>query len=108
MFNQLNTPILGIVENMSYYLCPNCGDRSEIFAHGGARLEAEKLGLEFLGEIPLDIVIRETSDGGRPIVVSDPDNAHAKAYMAIARRIWEKLDQDQDAARPAAPKIVIQ
>jgi ATP-binding protein involved in chromosome partitioning len=108
MFRKVDVPVLGIVENMSYFTCPHCGGRSEIFAHGGARLEAEKLGLEFLGEIPLDMVIRETSDGGRPIVVSDPDNAHAKAYMAIARRIWEKLSQDQDAGGPAAPKIVIQ
>ncbi len=108
MFRKVDVPVLGIIENMSYFICPHCGGRSEIFSHGGARLEAEKLGLEFLGEIPLDIVIRETSDSGRPIVVSDPDNPHAQAYRVIARRIWEKLSQDQDDARPAAPKIVIQ
>ena len=108
MFRKVDVPVLGIIENMSYFLCPHCGERSEIFAHGGARREAEKLGIEFLGEIPLDMVIRETSDGGMPIVVSDPENAHAQAYMAIARRLWEKLTQDQDAGGPAMPRIVVQ
>ena len=72
MFRQVEVPVLGIIENMSYFLCPHCGERSDIFSHGGARREAEKLGCEFLGELPLDMVIRETSDDGRPIVVSDP------------------------------------
>ena len=77
MFTKVDVPVLGIVENMSYFLCPHCGGRSEIFSHGGARHEAERLGVEFLGEVPLDIKIRETSDGGTPITVAEPDNPHA-------------------------------
>ncbi|HSE78563.1 MAG TPA: iron-sulfur cluster carrier protein ApbC [Alphaproteobacteria bacterium] len=109
MFRRVDVPVLGIIENMSYFVCPKCGHRSEIFAHGGARREADKLGMEFLGEIALHIAIRETSDGGRPIVVSDPESPHAKAYRAIADRVWEKLSRQlaPGAARPA-PKIVVQ
>ena len=73
MFRKVDVPVLGLIENMSYFCCPNCGHRTEIFGHGGARAEADRLGMDFLGEIPLDIVIRETSDGGHPIVASDPD-----------------------------------
>jgi ATP-binding protein involved in chromosome partitioning len=98
-------PVLGIIENMSYFLCPHCGERSEIFSHGGARREAEKLGTEFLGEIPLDIAIRETSDEGRPIVISQPETEHAKLFRAIAERLWTKLS---GGTQKAAPKIVIQ
>ncbi len=106
MFRRVDVPVLGIVENMSYFCCPNCGHRSDIFSHGGARLEAEKLGIEFLGEVPLHMSIRETSDGGRPIVVSEPQGEHAKVYRAIAARVWEKLSGQ--GARRAAPKIVIE
>jgi ATP-binding protein involved in chromosome partitioning len=105
MFRKVDVPVFGIVENMSYFVCPHCGERSDIFAHGGARREAERLGLDFLGEIPLDIAIRETSDGGHPIVVSDPGSAHAKAYRAIADKVWASL---AGAARRAAPRIVVQ
>ncbi|HEX7007435.1 MAG TPA: iron-sulfur cluster carrier protein ApbC [Alphaproteobacteria bacterium] len=105
MFRKVDVPVFGIVENMSYFVCPHCGERSDIFAHGGARREAERLGLDFLGEIPLDIAIRETSDGGHPIVVSDPESAHAKAYRAIADKVWASL---AGAARRAAPRIVVQ
>ncbi len=105
MFRKVDVPVLGIIENMSYFCCPNCGHRSEIFAHGGARLEAERGGVDFLGEIPLDIAIRETSDSGRPIVVSDPVSPHAAAYLEIARRIWDKL---QGGTSRTAPRIVIQ
>ena len=104
MFKKVEVPILGIVENMSYFICPECGHRSDIFAHGGARHEADRLGVPFLGEIPLAMPIRETSDGGRPIVASDPDSAHAKAYVALARQVHAAL------AGPsrAAPRIVIE
>jgi ATP-binding protein involved in chromosome partitioning len=105
MFRKVDVPVLGIIENMSYFSCPNCGHRSEIFAHGGARREAERFGVDFLGEIPLDIAIRETSDGGNPIVVSDPTSPHAAAYRDIAQRIWSKLSGTQ--ARQG-PRIVIQ
>ncbi|MGH6983637.1 MAG: iron-sulfur cluster carrier protein ApbC [Stellaceae bacterium] len=105
MFRKVNVPVLGFIENMSYFLCPHCGDRTEIFSHGGARKEAEKLGTEFLGELPLVVAIRETSDSGRPIVVSQPDSPHAKVYKQIATRIWEKLN---GATERKAPRIVVQ
>jgi ATP-binding protein involved in chromosome partitioning len=103
MFQKVNVPVLGLVENMSYFLCPHCGGRSEVFCHGGARREAERLGADFLGEIPLDTAIRETSDAGRPIVATEPESAEARAFRAIARRVWEKLG----AGRRQAPRIVV-
>jgi ATP-binding protein involved in chromosome partitioning len=107
MFRKVDVPVLGIIENMSLFICPNCGHESHIFSHGGARLEAEKLGIEFLGEVPLDIEIRETSDSGRPIVVSRPDSPHAKTFVAIAERIRDKVTVQGGAGRQA-PKIVMQ
>jgi ATP-binding protein involved in chromosome partitioning len=104
MFRKVDVPVLGIVENMSYFLCPHCGGRCDIFAHGGARKEADALGVAFLGEIPLDIAIRETSDAGTPIVLAQPDSAHAKSYRAIAERVAESLG---GLKRPA-PKIIIE
>ena len=95
MFRKVDVPVLGIVENMSYFLCPHCGERSEIFCHGGARREAERLGTEFLGEVPLDIGIRETSDGGNPIVVAEPSSKYAETYRAIAARLWQILGGGQ-------------
>ena len=106
MFRKVAVPVLGIVENMSYFLCPKCGERSEIFGHGGARDEAAKLDVPFLGEIPLHLDIRTTSDSGHPIVVSQPDSAHAQAYKNIAGRVWKQLSAPQRGARPA-PKIVM-
>ncbi len=108
MFRRVDVPVLGIVENMSYFSCPHCGGRTDIFSHGGARREAERLGMEFLGEIPLDIVIRETSDGGRPIVISDPDSPHAAAYRVIAERVWSKVSEVLEERQRQAPRIVIQ
>ncbi|MCH9011705.1 MAG: iron-sulfur cluster carrier protein ApbC [Proteobacteria bacterium] len=108
MFRKVDVPVLGIIENMSLFVCPNCGHETHIFSHGGARLEAEKLGVEFLGEIPLDIEIRETSDGGRPIVVSRPDSENAKTFVRIAERIRDKVAATQGDARRQAPKIVMQ
>ncbi|WP_439612316.1 iron-sulfur cluster carrier protein ApbC [Reyranella sp.] len=107
MFRKVAVPVLGIVENMSYFLCPKCGERSEIFGHGGAREEADKLGVPFLGEIPLHLDIRTTSDSGHPIVVSKPDSAHAQAYKNIAGRMWKQLTANQRGARKA-PNIVVQ
>ncbi|MEZ5861990.1 MAG: iron-sulfur cluster carrier protein ApbC [Geminicoccaceae bacterium] len=91
MFRRVDVPILGIVENMSYFCCPNCGHRTEIFAHGGARECAAKYNVDFLAEIPLDIVIRETSDSGRPIVVSQPGSPQAEAYRNLALTIRDRL-----------------
>ena len=98
MFKKVDVPILGIIENMSTYICPHCGHEAHIFGHGGARLEATRLATEFLGELPLDIAIRTTSDEGKPIVISQPRSQHAEAYRRIAARVWEKL-QEQDEAR---------
>jgi ATP-binding protein involved in chromosome partitioning len=106
MFRRVNVPVLGIVENMSTFICPKCGERSDIFGHGGARHEAERLGVPFLGEVPLDISIRETSDAGLPIVASQPDSPHAEAYRAIAAKVRDQLSSGA-AAKPA-PKIVIE
>jgi ATP-binding protein involved in chromosome partitioning len=109
MFRKVDVPVLGIVENMSLFICPNCGHESHIFSHGGARREAERLGMEFLGEIPLDIEIRETSDSGRPVVVSRPEAPNAQAFLAIATRVWEKVSAQIGAGGPRqAPKIVMQ
>jgi ATP-binding protein involved in chromosome partitioning len=106
MFRRVNVPILGIVENMSYFVCPSCGERSDIFSHGGAHREAERMGVPFLGEVPLHMTIREKSDAGLPVVATEPDGPHAKIYRDIAARIRDQLGQP-DAGR-AAPKIVIE
>jgi ATP-binding protein involved in chromosome partitioning len=106
MFRKVDVPVLGVIENMSYHVCSNCGHVEHVFSHGGAKAEAAKMGVEFLGELPLHIAIRETSDGGRPIVVSDPTSEHAKAYRAIADRVWAKLSGA--GAQRAAPRIVMQ
>ncbi len=109
MFRKVDVPVLGVIENMSVFVCPNCGHESHIFSHGGAKKEAERLGMEFLGEMPLDIAIRETSDAGQPIVVSDPESPQAKAYQAIAKRIWEKAKPLVEAGGARqAPKITLQ
>ncbi|HUC51687.1 MAG TPA: iron-sulfur cluster carrier protein ApbC [Xanthobacteraceae bacterium] len=104
MFRRVNVPVLGIVENMSMFICPHCGTRSDIFGHGGARHEAERLGVPFLGEVPLDISIREKSDAGLPVVATAPDSAHAQVYRDIAARVRDGL---RGSGRPA-PKIVIE
>jgi len=107
MFQKVDVPVLGIVENMSYFLCPHCGGRSEIFSHGGAREEARRLGTEFLGEVPLDPAIRETSDSGRPITISEPLHPQALVFRGMASRIWEKVAGEGAGRRPP-PRIVIE
>ena len=104
MFKRVNVPVLGIVENMSYFLCPECGSRSDIFGHGGARHEAERLGVPFLGEVPLHMTIREKSDAGLPVVATEPEGEHAVIYRAIAAKVRDQL---AIGAKPA-PKIVIE
>jgi len=108
MFERVDVPVFGFVENMSYFACPHCGQRSEIFGHGGARQWAEKLGAGFLGEIPLHIAIRETSDAGQPIVASAPDSAEAEAFLAVARRVDEKITEGLARQQRTTPKIVIE
>ncbi|MFD0988191.1 Mrp/NBP35 family ATP-binding protein [Methyloligella solikamskensis] len=107
MFRKVDVPVLGIVENMSTFICPHCGGQSDIFGHGGARHEAERLGVPFLGEVPLTMEVRETSDSGQPVVESDPESAPAKAYMEISRKALAELEQAKGGGR-AAPKIVME
>jgi len=105
MFRKVNVPLLGIIENMSHFLCTYCGARHDIFGHGGAAAEAEKLGVPFLGEVPLEMAIRTTSDDGNPIVASQPDSHHAAHYQQIASALLAQLDTAQPKA---APKIVME
>ena len=91
MFKKTGTPILGIIENMSYFICPCCGERSDIFGHEGAKQTAEKMGETFLGEIPLDMAIRQNADKGTPIVVSVPDSPYSQAYLDIAKKIIQRI-----------------
>jgi ATP-binding protein involved in chromosome partitioning len=104
MFQKTHVPILGVVENMSMFVCSGCGAEHDIFGHGGAKLTAEKLGAPFLGEIPLVPRIRETSDAGTPISISAPDSAEALAFLEVAKKVKASLES---ASKPA-PKIVIE
>ncbi len=106
MFEKTKVPVLGLVENMSFYCCPNCGHRADIFGHGGARAEAARLGTEFLGEIPLLLEIRSASDAGTPVAAQEPDSAAAQAYYQLATRIWEKVSGTA-TVRVSGPRIVI-
>jgi ATP-binding protein involved in chromosome partitioning len=106
MFKRVNVPVLGVVENMSYFLCPSCGARSDIFGHGGARHEAERLGVPFLGEVPLHMAIREKSDAGLPVVATAPDGEHARIYRDIAIKVFAQLKGG--VGTRAAPTIVIE
>tara|TARA_B100000676_G_scaffold313230_1_gene392520 strand:+ start:10000 stop:11178 length:1179 start_codon:yes stop_codon:yes gene_type:complete len=103
MFRKVDVPVLGIVENMSYFLCPNCGERSDIFAHGGAAQAATQIGVDFLGEIPLEMAIREGGDNGTPIVAADPEGDYSRAYRAIAESVWAKVGSS--ASQTPTPNI---
>ena len=105
MFQRVNVPVLGIVENMSYFQCPQCGTRTDIFGHGGARHEAERLHVPFLGEVPLHMTIREKSDAGLPVVATEPDGPHAAIYRDIAAKVRDQL---KGGSGQVAPKIVIE
>ncbi len=105
MFEKTHVPVLGIVENMSAFACPHCGHESHIFGHGGARLEAQRQGVEFLGEIPLLLDIREGADRGLPVVAAAPDSPAARAYTALAARVWEKVVARLEAGG-GGPRIV--
>jgi ATP-binding protein involved in chromosome partitioning len=106
MFRKVDVSVLGIVENMSYFVCPRCGERTDIFGHGGAKLEAERLGLPFLGGVPLDMEIRVRSDEGRPIVATDPEGLHARIFREIAANTWAAL-HGEAGARTAPPRLEI-
>lgn len=100
MFNQVNAPVLGVIENMSYHVCSGCGDRAEIFGHGGGARMAEESGIPFLGEIPLVRRLRESMDAGQPIVVAEPQSPESQTFVQIARRVMEELDQRADTVLP--------
>ena len=100
MFKRVEVPILGIVENMSYFLCPKCGERSDIFGHGGAREEAANLGVPFLGEVPLHMEIRQTSDSGNPVTAAAPESAHAGIFRELAARVWEETERTKGTLTP--------
>ena len=106
MFRKVNVPVIGIVENMSYFVCNKCGERHEIFGHGGAKEEASRIGVPFLGEIPLDKEVRLRSDSGEPVVATQPDSLHAAIFRDVARQVWAAL-QTGGLARPA-PRIVVE
>jgi ATP-binding protein involved in chromosome partitioning len=108
MFRKVDVPVLGIIENMSYFVCPDCGSRHDIFGHGGARSEAERIGVPFLGEVPLEMAIRETSDRGAPVVISEPEGVHAKIYREIAARAWERVEEERSMAGAHGPAIVFE
>lgn len=105
MFRRVDVPVIGIVENMSYFLCPHCGGRTDIFGHGGAASEADKNGVPFLGAVPLHNAIRERSDAGMPVVISDPEGEHAIIYRTIAAAIWEGVQTQREGRK--APRIVV-
>ncbi|CDI07599.1 Mrp/NBP35 family ATP-binding protein [Agrobacterium pusense] len=105
MFRKVEVPLLGVIENMSYFIAPDTGARYDIFGHGGAKAEAERIGVPFLDEVPLTIAIREMSDAGTPVVVADPDGPQAAIYREIAKKVWERIGAGE---RKAAPKIVFE
>ena len=107
MFRKVDVPVFGIVENMSYFLCPDNGKRYDIFGHGGAKKEAERMGVDFLGEVPIEIDIREMSDKGTPITVAAADSQSAENYRTIAGKVWDKIEK-ATGGESRAPKIVIQ
>lgn len=108
MFRKVDVPVFGVIENMSYFLCPSCGHRAEIFGHGGAKQTATEMNAEFLGEIPLHLSIREHADAGRPIVVAEPESDHAQSYQSVAAKIAEKIERALAEDAASAPRIVIE
>ena len=105
MFKKVDVPVLGIIENMSYFIAPDTGNRYDIFGHGGARLEAERIGVPFLGEVPLDMALRENSDNGTPLVATEPNGPHARIFRQIAEKVWAGVEAGK-AGGKTAPAIV--
>ena len=108
MFEKTRVPVLGLVENMSFFACPHCGERTDIFGHGGARTEARAQGVEFLGEVPLLLSIRTHADEGTPVALAEPDGAAGRAYAALAARVWEKTEARLRELASSAPRIVVE
>ena len=108
MFQRVDVPVLGIVENMSYFLCPHCGERTDIFGHGGAEHEASRIGVPFLGAVPLHMKIREYSDAGTPVVAAEPGGEHAAAFKAIAGRAWERTMAERAETSRQPPRIIVE
>ncbi|MBK3745942.1 P-loop NTPase [Paraburkholderia aspalathi] len=108
MFRKVDVPLLGIVENMSYFVAPDTGTRYDIFGHGGARKEAERLGVPFLGEVPLHMDIRAHSDNGTPVTISEPDSVHAGIYRDIAKKVWAGMQAGEGGSGRAAPAIIFE
>ncbi|MEE2956986.1 MAG: Mrp/NBP35 family ATP-binding protein [Pseudomonadota bacterium] len=106
MFRKVEVPVLGIIENMSYFVCPHCNERSDIFTHGGAKTAATQLGVDFLGEVPIEMAIRECADSGQPIVALDPKSRQAEIYQKIADRLWDKIDSGIEQF--SGPEIVVE
>jgi ATP-binding protein involved in chromosome partitioning len=106
MFKKINVPVLGVVENMSVFCCPECGAESSIFGHGGAGQLAKNTGMELLAELPLSMAIRQNTDEGKPVVISLPDSEEAGVYRALAEKIWTKLEAGEIAVVPT--KVVIE
>jgi ATP-binding protein involved in chromosome partitioning len=107
MFRKVDVPVLGIIENMSYFIAPDTGKRYDIFGHGGARAEAERMSVPFLGEVPLDMSLRENSDSGTPLVATEPEGPHAKVYRDIATKVWDSVSAAKSGGR-VAPAIVFE
>jgi ATP-binding protein involved in chromosome partitioning len=107
MFERVHVPVLGIVENMSFFCCPACGHRAEIFGHGGARDEATRLGTDFLGEVPLLLDIRNASDAGKPVVAAAPESEAGRAFAVVAERVWARVS-GMTIARSSGPRIVVE
>ncbi|MBC6405298.1 MAG: Mrp/NBP35 family ATP-binding protein [Rhodospirillales bacterium] len=108
MFRKVEVPLLGIIENMSYFLCPSCGERSDIFGHGGAEAEAERLGVPFLGAVPLHMEIRARSDSGTPVTIAEPAGDHALIYRKIAGQVQARLSEEREMTVGRAPRIVME
>ncbi len=107
MFKKINVPVLGLVENMSVFCCPECGAESSIFGHGGGERMAEETGVEVLAELPLSFVIRQHTDEGRPVVISAPDSGEAAAYRDLAAKVWAKLEANEKAAGPVKGPMAV-
>ena len=108
MFRKVEVPLLGIIENMSYFVCPSCGERSDIFGHGGAEAEAERLGVPFLGAVPLHMEIRARSDSGTPVAIAEPEGGHALIYRKIAGQVQARLSEEREMAAGRVPRIVME